>query len=142
MKIKKNTILGKNKIKFNIFFILFLIFFISFLNSSHSVESSNKLEGDLIEIKILDKISSKNSKLTLKIGEEKKFENLLIKALKCKNSQFDDNPEITAYLQVIDITNKNNDEVFVFNGWTFSSSPSLRPFDHPVYDIWLTKCYN
>ena len=142
MKIKKNTILGKNKIKFNIFFILFLIFFISFLNSSHSVESSNKLEGDLIEIKILDKISSKNSKLTLKIGEEKKFENLLIKALKCKYSQFDDNPEITAYLQVIDITNKNNDEVFVFNGWTFSSSPSLRPFDHPVYDIWLTKCYN
>ena len=142
MKIKKNTILGKNKIKFNIFFILFFAFFIFFLNSSHSVESTNKLEGDLIEIKILDKISSKNSKLTLKIGEEKKFENLLIKALKCKNSQFDDNPEITAYLQVIDITNKNNDEVFVFNGWTFSSSPSLRPFDHPVYDIWLTKCYN
>ena len=142
MKIKKNTILGKNKIKFNIFFILFFAFFIFFLNSSHSVESSNKLEGDLIEIKILDKISSKNSKLTLKIGEEKKFENLLIKALKCKNSQFDDNQDITAYLQVIDITNKNNDEVFVFNGWTFSSSPSLRPFDHPVYDIWLTKCYN
>ena len=140
MKIKKNTILGKNKIKFNIFFILFLIFFISFLNSSHSVESSNKLEGDLIEIKILDKVSSKNSKLTLKIGEEKKFENLLIKALKCKNSEFDDNPEIIAYLQVKDLKNVGNDEVFVFNGWTFSSSPSINTFDHPVYDLWLTKC--
>ena len=94
-----------------------------------------------MEIKILDKVSSKNSKLTLKIGEEKKFENLLIKVLKCKNSEFDDNPQITAYLQVIDITNDNNDEVFVFNGWTFSSSPSLRPFDHPIYDIWLIKCF-
>ena len=94
-----------------------------------------------MEIEILDKVSSKNSKIILKIGEEKKFENLLIKALKCKNSEFDDNPEITAYLQVKDLNKKGNDEVFIFNGWTFSSSPSLRPFDHPVYDIWLTKCY-
>jgi len=141
MQIKKNTKLGKIKILKNSIFIAFFSFSIFFLSFSYSSESSTKLEGDLMEIKILDKVSSKNSKLTLKIGEEKKFENLLIKVLKCRNSQFDDNPEITAYLQVIDITNKNNDEVFVFNGWTFSSSPSLRPFDHPVYDMWIIKCY-
>ena len=141
MLIKKNIKLGKiKKLKNNIFF-AFFSFFIFFASFSYSSESHKKLEGDLMEIKILDKVSSKNSKLTLKIGEEKKYENLLIKVLKCKNSQFDDNPEITAYLQVVDITNKNNDEVFVFNGWTFSSSPSLRPFDHPVYDIWLMKCF-
>tara|TARA_Y100000590_G_scaffold146406_1_gene168213 strand:- start:245 stop:634 length:390 start_codon:yes stop_codon:yes gene_type:complete len=125
------------KIKF--FTICFYLFFF-YLNTYASQKTSN-LEGDFIEIKILDKVSSKNSNLILKIGEVKKFENLLIKSLKCKNSEFDDNPEITAYLQVRDITIKNNDRVFVFNGWTFSSSPSIRPFDHPVYDIWLTKCY-
>jgi len=141
MQIKKNIKLGKIKIiKNNIFFVI-ISYFIIFSSFSYSSESSTKLEGDLMEIKILDKVSSKNSKLTLKIGEEKKFENLLIKVLKCKNSEFDDNPQITAYLQVIDITNDNNDEVFVFNGWTFSSSPSLRPFDHPIYDIWLIKCF-
>ena len=90
---------------------------------------------------MLDKVSSINSKLTLEIGNELKFENLLIKTLKCKNSEFDDNPEIIAYLQVKDLKRSDNDEVFVFNGWTFSSSPTLRPFDHPVYDIWITKCY-
>ena len=95
-----------------------------------------------IEIKVLDKVSSKNTTLKLKINDEKIFQNIQIKALKCKNSEFDDNPEITAYLQVKDLTNKNNDKVFVFNGWTFSSSPTIKPFDHPVYDIWLTKCYN
>ena len=79
--------------------------------------------------------------MKLKIGEETKYKNLLIKSLKCKNSEFDDNPEITAYIQVQDLTNKDNDEVFVFNGWTFSSSPAINPFDHPVYDIWLTRCY-
>ena len=98
-------------------------------------------EEKFVEIKILDKVSSKNSKLEIQLGKETKFKNLLIKALKCKNSEFDDNPEVTAYLQVKDTSNKSNDEVFVFNGWTFSSSPSIRPFDHPVYDIWLTKCY-
>ena len=79
--------------------------------------------------------------MKLKINEEKKFKNLLIKSLKCKNSEFDDDPEITAYIQVKDLTDENNNEVFVFNGWMFSSSPSVTPFDHPVYDIWLVSCY-
>ena len=86
-------------------------------------------------------MSSINSKLILEVGKELKFENLLIKTLKCKNSEFDDNPEITAYIQVRDLNMSKNDQVFVFNGWFFSSSPSVKPFDHPVYDIWLSKCY-
>ena len=99
------------------------------------------IPNSFIELKILDKVSSKTNSLKLNIGEEVKFQNLLIKSLKCKNSEFDDNPEITAYIQVQDLTNQDNNEVFVFNGWTFSSSPAINPFDHPVYDIWLTKCY-
>ncbi len=137
MKSIKNIKIGKaNFIK------LFIIFiFIIYSSKINSLENSESLEGNFIEIKVLDKVSSKNNVLKIKIGEEQKFKNLLIKSLKCKNSEFDDNPEITAYLQVKDLTNKNNDEVFVFNGWTFSSSPTINPFDHPVYDIWLTKCY-
>jgi hypothetical protein len=121
---------------------LFIIAIFIFYNSSkNSLENSESPMGNFIEIKILDKVSSKNNVLKIKIGEEKKFKNLSIKSLKCKNSEFDDDPEITAYLQVKDLTNKSNDEVFIFNGWTFSSSPTVKPFDHPVYDIWLTKCY-
>ena len=77
----------------------------------------------------------------MKNEEEVKYKDLLIKSMKCKNSEFDDNPEITAYIQVRDLRNKNKNDVFVFNGWMFSSSPSLTPFDHPVYDIWLVSCY-
>tara|TARA_Y100001970_G_scaffold13855_1_gene15657 strand:- start:768 stop:1172 length:405 start_codon:yes stop_codon:yes gene_type:complete len=132
-KLKKNIRAGK----VNTFLFLFC-FFIIFSNITIAEE---KIYEKFIEIKILDKVSSKTNLLKLKIGEEKKFQNLLIKSFKCKNSEFDDNPEITAYIQVKDITNKNNDEVFIFNGWTFSSSPAVNPFDHPVYDIWLTKCY-
>ncbi len=136
MKLEKNISLGKNNF---ILILLVLSLFLSIAKSEVNTKSQN--EGKFVEIKILDKVSSKNSKLEIQLGKETKFKNLLIKALKCKNSEFDDNPEVTAYLQVKDTSNKSNDEIFVFNGWTFSSSPSIRPFDHPVYDIWLTKCY-
>ncbi len=122
-------------IKIYIYIFLFNTIFIN------SVYSSNISEVQFVEIKVLDKVSSINSKLILEVGKELKFENLLIKTLKCKNSEFDDNPEITAYIQVRDMNMSKNDQVFVFNGWFFSSSPSINPFDHPVYDIWLSKCY-
>ena len=132
MLFKKNIGLGKNKFKL----FIFIIFIINF-----SVYSEQNLEGNYTNIKILDKISSKNILIKLKNGEPKKYKDLLIRSMKCKNSEFDDNPEITAYIQVSDLTNKDKDDVFVFNGWMFSSSPSITPFDHPVYDIWLVSCY-
>ena len=137
IKLKRNIQVGKT----NFLTILIYLIYIAISFPVIAVENSEKLEGQFIEIKILDKVSSKNNLLKLKIGEEKQFKNLLIKSLKCKNSEFDDNPEIIAYIQVKDLTKKDNDDVFIFNGWTFLSSPTINPFDHPVYDIWLTKCY-
>ena len=131
---KKNIQSGK------VNFLFFLIYFFLISLSSPLVANEND-EGKFVEIKILDKVSSKTDLLKLEIGKELKFKSLLIKSLKCKNSEFDDSPEITAYIQVKDMTNKDNNEVFIFNGWTFSSSPAVNPFDHPVYDIWLTRCY-
>ena len=135
MLLKKNTIVGKIKFK-----ILFLTLFLS-LNFYFSLNSATELEGNFTEIKVLDKISSKNKLVKLENGIEIQHKDLSIKSMKCKNSEFDDNPEITAYIQVKDKSKKNKDYVFVFNGWMFSSSPSIAPFDHPVYDIWLVRCY-
>ena len=129
MKKIKNINPGKSKI-------YFLIFFLIFLSINYSIANSI----GLIKLKVLDKVSSKNTELEFKIGDTIKYKNLQIKALKCKNSEFDDDPEITAYLQVIDLNKSDNDEVFVFNGWSFASSPSINPFDHPVYDLWIIEC--
>ena len=135
MVLKKNILAGKNNK--NLFFFIFLIYFFLVNN----LTSNDNIEGDYTELKILDKISSKNTLVKLKNEELITHKDLSIKSLKCKNSEFDDNPEITAYIQVKDLRDKNNDEVFVFNGWMFSSSPSIAPFDHPVYDVWLVNCY-
>ncbi len=130
MQTKKNIKVGI------INFIIFLILFISI-----SISQAQEIEKDIsIEINVLDKVSSKNTILKLLLGEEKRFQNLLIKVLKCENSKFDDDPKITAYIQVKDLNISDNEKVYIFNGWTFSSSPTLNPFDHPVYDLWLSSC--
>jgi len=135
MHLKKNTTLGKVNIVFCIL-IIFQLF--SFSAYSEKVQINEKFA----ELNILDKVSSKTLSIKVKIGEEIIFQNLLINILKCQNSKFDDDPEVTAYMQVTDLKSTNNNKVYVFNDWTFSSSPSIRPFDHPVYDIWLKKCYS
>ena len=135
MVLKKNILAGKSKLNLLIF--SFLIFFFK----NNILLSNDSLEGVYTDLKILDKISSKISLIKLKNGEQLIFKDLSIKSLKCKNSEFDDNPEITAYIQVRDLTDENNNEVFVFNNWMFSSSPSVTPFDHPVYDVRLVNCY-
>ena len=134
MKIQKNIKLGRIN-----FLINFLLIFFLFTLDTISDEK-DKITKKYTKIKILDKISSKNISLKLINGENFEYSDLLIKSIKCKHSEFDDDPEIMAYIQVIDLNNKKKDEVYVFNGWMFSSSPSINPFDHPVYDIWLTGC--
>ena len=135
MQLKKNIKLGNKK------FYLFLIIFLFNIISLCELRSENNLEGNFTDIKILDKINSKNQLIKLTNNEEYIYKDLSIKSLKCTDSEFDDNPEIKAYIQVRDLTKKNRNNVFVFNGWMFSSSPSIAPFDHPVYDIWLVRCY-
>jgi len=134
MLLKKNIKAGK------VNFLLATVLIIFIINNIHA-ETFPKSEKTA-ELSVLDKVSSKSTNIKIKVGEEFSFQNLNIKVLKCYNSKFDDDPEVTAYMQVKDTTMNNNDSVFVFNDWTFASSPSIRPFDHPVYDVWLKKCYS
>jgi len=131
---KKNIKAGK------VNFLLVTVF--SILITNNILAESLKKSETTVELSVLDKVSSKNTNIKIQVGEEFSFQNLSIKVLKCYNSEFDDDPEVTAYMQVKDKTINNNDKVFVFNDWTFASSPSIRPFDHPVYDVWLKKCYS
>ena len=135
MRLKKNIKAGNKK---TIIIAFLLAFFLFTLSKAKAIDN---LEGKNTDIKILDKISSKNELIKLINNQEYIYKDLSIKSIKCTDSKLDDNPEIKAYIQVKDLTKKDRNNVFVFNGWMFSSSPSIAPFDHPVYDIWLINCY-
>ena len=108
------------------------------------LKDSNLTKSDkiYINLKALDKITAKTSSFRIAIGDKKFFGPLEIKALKCQLFEGENSSDTVAYLQVKDFSTKDNDRVFLFNGWTFASSPTLQSIDHPIYDLWITGCEN
>ena len=103
---------------------------------------TKKNEKVYINLTVLDKITAKTTAIRLSVGEKKLFGSLRIKALKCQLSENGVISDTVAYIQVKDLSAKDNNQVFLFNGWTFASSPTLQSIDHPVYDLWITGCEN
>ena len=115
------------------------------LNKSDDISSEPKsLKDDKVYINLtaLDKITAKTSSIKLAIGDKKIFGSLEIQALKCQLSESSDTSDAVAYIQVKDLSAKDNNQVFLFNGWTFASSPTLQSIDHPIYDLCITSCEN
>ena len=90
----------------------------------------------------LDKITAKSSEIIINLEETKNFGPLEIKILKCGKVKINNKIDDIAYMQVKDLTKNENEKVFIFNGWTFASDPSLTPFDHAIYDLQLLNCFN
>tara|TARA_B100000686_G_C16107290_1_gene626181 strand:+ start:79 stop:588 length:510 start_codon:yes stop_codon:yes gene_type:complete len=116
------------------------------INQSFVIKEKNKKKSlsknASVNILGLDKITAKTTEINIKLGETKKFGLLEIKAIKCGKVDNINKSGEAAYIQIKDLSDNQDEKVFVFNGWTFSSSPSLRPIDHPVYDLWLVNCEN
>ena len=115
------------------------------LNKNEDISSEPKSSKDdkvYINLTALDKITAKTSSIKLAIGDKKFFGSLEIQALKCQLSESSDTSDAVAYIQVKDLSAKDNNQVFLFNGWTFASSPTLQSIDHPIYDLWITSCEN
>ena len=112
--------------------------------SDDNLDSTKPVKNDkiYINLKALDKITAKTSSIRVAVGAKKFFGTLEIKALKCQLSEDKDTSDTVAYIQVKDLSSKDNNRVFLFNGWTFASSPTLQSIDHPIYDLWITSCEN
>ena len=110
--------------------------------NSFEEPKTKKSEKVYINLTVLDKITAKTTAIRLSVGEKKLFGSLRIIVLKCQLSESNDFIDTVAYLQVKDLSTKDNNQVFLFNGWTFASSPTLQSIDHPIYDLWITSCEN
>ena len=115
-------------------------------NEASKIQSKEKkllkTNQTVVKLRALDKITARTSDIDIILGKKERFGYLEILAKKCKQSIEENSGGVVAYIQVKDLSEKKDDKVFVFNGWTFSSSPTLKTFDHPVYDLWVTGCEN
>ena len=122
------------------------------LDEKNEIKESNKefkkknnykdLKSSQVILIGLDKITAKSSELIVNLNESKKYGPFEIKVLKCGKVKVNNKIDSVAYMQVKDLTKSQNDQVFIFNGWTFASDPSLTPFDHAIYDLRLLNCSN
>ena len=115
------------------------------LNKSKNTFENSKTQKNekiYINLKALDKITAKTTAIRLGVGEKKFFGSLEIKALKCQLSENNDTIDTVAYLQVKDLSAKDNNQVFLFNGWTFVSSPTLHSIYQRLYYLLITSCEN
>ena len=112
------------------------------ISSSVTLKEKNtkNLESSQAILIGLDKITAKTSELVVDLNKPKQFGPLEIKILKCGKVQVNNKIDSVAYMQVKDLTKNENEKVFIFNGWTFASEPSLTPFDHAIYDLQLLNC--
>ena len=111
----------------------------STIQNEEKVDSSGKA---VINLTALNKITAKTSFIKIGIGDKKFFGSLEIKGLKCQFIEESNISDTIAYVQVKDLSKKDNDRVFLFNGWTFASNPTFQSIDHPIYDLWITGCEN
>jgi hypothetical protein len=109
------------------FFLLIIFYF--FFNVSAFAEN-------LAEIRAIDRITGRSFKLKVPIDTEVTFSNLVLNIKYCYKNPIDKEIENFAYLTVKDKLLNN----LVFQGWMFSSSPSLSSLEHPINDIWLLNC--
>lgn len=122
----------KNGIHKKFIYFLFFIFF------SNSILAEPQI-GKSVILQILDKVTARISTLEILIGDKIVFESLEINILHCKKRPPEEVPEDFVLLQIFDIL-KNNEKAAVFQGWMLSSSPTIAPFEHPTYDVWVKDC--
>ena len=110
------------------FLLIIFYFFLNFLVFAENIA----------EIRAIDRITGRSFKLKVPINTEVIFSNLILDIKHCYKNPIDKEIENIAYLIVKDKLLNN----LIFQGWMFSSSPSLSSLEHPINDIWLLNCIN
>ena len=114
--------------------IIFLIFFIT-----NNYLLAKPISGHTVILQLLDKVSARISNIEIKVGAKAKYASIEIEIFDCKKRPPEEVPEDFVLMLITDEVSQNNFER-VFQGWMLSSSPTVAPFEHPTYDIWVKDC--
>ena len=116
-----------------------LIFLLFIFISPSSILHSEPLEGVLVEIQILDKITARVQTLEIKVNDSNSFESLNIEIFACYKNPPEEIPEDFVLLRIYDNLYEVENKL-IYQGWMISSGPAATPLEHPIYDLWLIEC--
>ncbi len=110
------------------------------LGVSTSVFAAN-ISMNMAKMQALDKVTGKMNVINVPVNGEVKFGSFSVIVRSCQTTPPEETPEDYAFVDVAD-TNREGKTYNIFKGWMVSSSPSLNSVEHPIYDVWLLKCFN
>ena len=114
-------------------FLYLILFFYSFDSFA------DLIEGQRVNLQILDKITSKIKTIEIDVNDTYIFGTLKIEIYACYKRPPEEVPEDFILLKIFDTLQDNNLER-IYQGWMISSSPASTPFEHPIYDVWVKEC--
>lgn len=97
-------------------------------------------------LQVVDKITAETLRFESKVGQPTQFKGLVMTVRACEATAPDETaPDNVAYLDVQSQPQTAPGHApaqarQVFRGWMFASAPTLHPFEHPIYDLWLIAC--
>jgi len=110
-----------------------------FLLAARGIAFAGPVANPIAIFSGLDKIMGLTTTFEIKIGEEKQFGSLVVKADVCNSRPITEDPKTVSFVEVDEIlTDKSRKRIF--SGWMFAESPGLNAVEHPLYDVWLVGC--
>lgn len=103
--------------------------------------NAEQIATNMAQMQAMDKITGRVSIIEVPVGGEVKFGTFSVVVRSCKTNPEGEIPENYAFVDVTDKT-FDKEEFNIFKGWMMSSSPAVHAVEHPIYDVWLLKCFN
>ena len=108
-------------------------------------EYGTPVKDRVATIGLLNKRNNLTQDMVIRLGEAKRFGNVVVKVASCERSlPWESPPEVGAFVQVFVEERERADQPLawrkVFSGWLFKHSPSLNVVEHPIYDVWVKDC--
>jgi hypothetical protein len=89
----------------------------------------------------LDKITGTITTFEVPIDGNKQFGSLVVRPRTCFSRPPEEEPKTTSFVEVEEV-GADKSAKRIFSGWMFAESPGLNAVEHPVYDVWLTGCFD
>lgn len=102
---------------------------------------AGNIEKNTAKMQALDKITGQMRVIDVPVNGEVRFGSFSVVVRNCQATPPEEMPDNYAFVDVTD-TQKDGKTYNLFKGWMISSSPSLNSVEHPIYDVWLLKCYD
>lgn len=107
-----------------------------FENNQEQLYNEDFLYSDSVKLLILNKMLAKHEELLLKEGNSTYYNNLEMSLYQSFRSS--NNKGTVALIRVVEHKLDEEPEI-IFQGWLFSSMPSISTITHPIYEIILLE---